>query len=68
MRNYTPDTSVRYRSRGVLKMDVYVIRRNKGQVQYHYGQDDTLGSAEESQGGIYTAPAKQFDSRYAAAR
>lgn len=58
----------RYRSRGSLKMEVYVTHRGKGMVQYHLGQDDTQGCAEESQGGIYTLPAKAFDARYATVR
>lgn len=59
---------LRYRSRGKIGMDVYCISRSKGTVQYHMGQDNTLGCAEESQGGIYTTTAKQFDQRYSAAR
>ena len=58
----------RYRSKGSLKMDVYVTHQGKGMVQFHYGQDDAPGPAEESQGGIYTLPAKVFNAHYAMAR
>jgi hypothetical protein len=62
------NSTIHYRSRGALKLSVYVVARTKGQVQYHYGQDDSPGCAEESQGGIYTVSAKVFDQRYAPAR
>ena len=74
--NYS-NTPIRYRTRGDLKLDVYVTHRGKGVVQYHMGQDDTQGCAEETvnggdlrapKGGIFTLPVKQFDARYAPAR